>query len=372
MTSSLDLYEHRDRDAVRHLFRVASLVSTPWSSASRRSSARSRNPSPPPPGRVSASSNTCSNAPSPPPSAPAPKPDRLQLRLHRVCSGRNRPQDLRFPSGPHRLPRRRGQDERARRPSPRPAGRGNHPRHQPHPRARPPHGRRVPGKFVPQVVKFDQIYETAATARHRDPPAPAPPSHLPSPDHAHSFMHRRRNKPMFFIDIAVPRDVDPEMNKHDGIFVYDIDDLQQVASAHLEERRARPSTPKLDRSRSGPLPPAPSPSTSPPPLSPFNSAPKKSAGRAPAHTIASRLASPRTGRRHRSPDSRPRSTSSFIPPCSPHRPLVKTTPSDPESRLRRVACQPTKPRYLRVEQCRFNPVKPYGVKSRLSRILVKT
>jgi glutamyl-tRNA reductase len=41
---------------------------------------------------------------------------------------------------------------------------------------------------------------------------------------------------MFFIDIAVPRDVDPEMNKLDGIFVYDIDDLQQVAAAHLEER----------------------------------------------------------------------------------------------------------------------------------------
>ncbi len=41
---------------------------------------------------------------------------------------------------------------------------------------------------------------------------------------------------MFFIDIAVPRDVDPEMNKLDGIFVYDIDDLQQVAASHMQER----------------------------------------------------------------------------------------------------------------------------------------
>ena len=41
---------------------------------------------------------------------------------------------------------------------------------------------------------------------------------------------------MFFIDIAVPRDVDPEMGKLEGIFVYDIDDLQQVAAAHLAER----------------------------------------------------------------------------------------------------------------------------------------
>ena len=42
---------------------------------------------------------------------------------------------------------------------------------------------------------------------------------------------------MFFIDIAVPRDVDPEMNKLDGIFVYDIDDLQQVVASHISDRR---------------------------------------------------------------------------------------------------------------------------------------
>jgi glutamyl-tRNA reductase len=41
---------------------------------------------------------------------------------------------------------------------------------------------------------------------------------------------------MFFIDIAVPRDVDPEVNKLDGIFLYDIDDLQSVAGAHLKDR----------------------------------------------------------------------------------------------------------------------------------------
>jgi glutamyl-tRNA reductase len=49
-------------------------------------------------------------------------------------------------------------------------------------------------------------------------------------------MQRRRNKPMFFIDIAVPRDVDPEMGKLEGVFVYDMDDLQAVAAAHLAER----------------------------------------------------------------------------------------------------------------------------------------
>jgi glutamyl-tRNA reductase len=46
---------------------------------------------------------------------------------------------------------------------------------------------------------------------------------------------------MFFIDIAVPRDVDPAMNKLDGLFVYDVDDLQQVAASHMAERTRQAS-----------------------------------------------------------------------------------------------------------------------------------
>jgi glutamyl-tRNA reductase len=56
-------------------------------------------------------------------------------------------------------------------------------------------------------------------------------------EHGEMFLSRRKNRPMFFIDIAVPRDVDPEMNKLDGIFVYDIDDLQQAASESIADRR---------------------------------------------------------------------------------------------------------------------------------------
>ncbi len=51
------------------------------------------------------------------------------------------------------------------------------------------------------------------------------------------LMQRRRGRPMFFIDIAVPRDVDPEMNRVDGVICYDIDDLQSVAVANLADRR---------------------------------------------------------------------------------------------------------------------------------------
>jgi glutamyl-tRNA reductase len=55
-------------------------------------------------------------------------------------------------------------------------------------------------------------------------------------EHANQFLHRRRNRPMFYIDIAVPRDVAPEVNRLEGAFVYDIDDLQSVAASHMIER----------------------------------------------------------------------------------------------------------------------------------------
>jgi glutamyl-tRNA reductase len=46
----------------------------------------------------------------------------------------------------------------------------------------------------------------------------------------------RKNRPMFFIDIAVPRDIDPAVNELDNVYVYDIDDLQHVVE---ENRKAR-------------------------------------------------------------------------------------------------------------------------------------
>jgi len=91
------------------------------------------------------------------------------------------------------------------------------------------------GEIVPQVIPFEQLYEVASNADIVISSTGAP-HHIFRPEHGQTFLQRRRNRPMFFIDIAVPRDVDPAMNKLDGIFVYDIDDLQQVAAAHMAER----------------------------------------------------------------------------------------------------------------------------------------
>jgi len=46
----------------------------------------------------------------------------------------------------------------------------------------------------------------------------------------------RRNKPMFLIDIAVPRNIEPSVNDLENVFLYDIDDLQEVVNANLRER----------------------------------------------------------------------------------------------------------------------------------------
>jgi glutamyl-tRNA reductase len=56
-------------------------------------------------------------------------------------------------------------------------------------------------------------------------------------EHAETLRSRRRNQPVFFIDIAVPRNIAPEVNELDGLFVYDIDDLQAMASKNTDDRK---------------------------------------------------------------------------------------------------------------------------------------
>jgi glutamyl-tRNA reductase len=50
------------------------------------------------------------------------------------------------------------------------------------------------------------------------------------------LVRRRRNRPLFFIDIAVPRDIDPDINRANNVYVYDIDDLKGVIDKNIEKR----------------------------------------------------------------------------------------------------------------------------------------
>jgi glutamyl-tRNA reductase len=51
-------------------------------------------------------------------------------------------------------------------------------------------------------------------------------------------MKKRKQKPLFFIDIAVPRDVEPSVNDIENVYLYDIDDLKELSHKHLSDRLA--------------------------------------------------------------------------------------------------------------------------------------
>jgi glutamyl-tRNA reductase len=91
-------------------------------------------------------------------------------------------------------------------------------------------------KFKGQAIHFEDLHNTCDRADIVITSTGAPHA-IFRREHGEIFLSRRRNRPMFFIDIAVPRDVDPAMNKLDGIFVYDIDDLQQAVASHVADRR---------------------------------------------------------------------------------------------------------------------------------------
>ena len=86
-----------------------------------------------------------------------------------------------------------------------------------------------------EVIPFDRLHEQASRADIVIT-STGSAQHIFTRAHAKEMLERRRNRPMFFVDIAVPRDVDPKVNEVEGCFVYDIDDLQQVASAHMADR----------------------------------------------------------------------------------------------------------------------------------------
>jgi glutamyl-tRNA reductase len=90
-------------------------------------------------------------------------------------------------------------------------------------------------KFNGQAIKFDDLYETCDRADIVITSTGAPHA-IFRREHGEQFLARRKNRPMFFIDIAVPRDVSQDMAKLDGIFTYDIDDLQQAVSSHVADR----------------------------------------------------------------------------------------------------------------------------------------
>lgn len=67
----------------------------------------------------------------------------------------------------------------------------------------------------------------------------AAPHFIIEPQHAARALATRRNRNLFLIDLSVPRNIDPAVAEIDGAYLYNVDDLQQVADANFEKRQAK-------------------------------------------------------------------------------------------------------------------------------------
>ncbi|MDD5558563.1 glutamyl-tRNA reductase [Candidatus Methylomirabilis sp.] len=87
-----------------------------------------------------------------------------------------------------------------------------------------------------RAVRFDHVKSEMVQADIVISSTGAPHQILSRAD-LQEIILQRRNRPIFVIDIAVPRDVDPEANEIDNVYLYDLDDLQGVVQANLRERQ---------------------------------------------------------------------------------------------------------------------------------------
>src|SRR4029077_180202 len=65
----------------------------------------------------------------------------------------------------------------------------------------------------------------------------AAPHHILNRTKLEPLMKLRKNRPLLLVDIAVPRDIDPEVNLMSNIYLYNIDDLQTIADDYLKQRK---------------------------------------------------------------------------------------------------------------------------------------
>jgi glutamyl-tRNA reductase len=63
------------------------------------------------------------------------------------------------------------------------------------------------------------------------------PHHILDRARLEPLMKTRQQRPLLLIDIAVPRDIDPEVNFLENVYLYNIDDLQAIADGYLKQRR---------------------------------------------------------------------------------------------------------------------------------------
>ena len=90
-------------------------------------------------------------------------------------------------------------------------------------------------RFGGSAVPFDQLFSEMVEVDVVIS-STAAPGYVVHRDRLDRVMRERRNRPMFLIDIAVPRDIDPTIKDLYNVFLYDIDDLQAMVAANIQQR----------------------------------------------------------------------------------------------------------------------------------------
>ena len=96
-------------------------------------------------------------------------------------------------------------------------------------------GVELAGQFNGEAIRFDEI-SSALEQVDIVISSTGATDFIIRPDMVKPVMRKRKNRPIFFIDIAVPRDIDPAVNRVSNVYLYDIDDLKSVIHENIEDR----------------------------------------------------------------------------------------------------------------------------------------
>ena len=86
-----------------------------------------------------------------------------------------------------------------------------------------------------RVINYDKFHEALPDVDILLASSGAP-TYIVTHEEMQAVMHKRRNRPMFLIDIAVPRNIEPSVNELESVFLYDIDDLGKVVDSNIKGR----------------------------------------------------------------------------------------------------------------------------------------
>jgi glutamyl-tRNA reductase len=93
-------------------------------------------------------------------------------------------------------------------------------------------------RFNGEAVRFDTFEEHVAQSDIVIA-STAAPHYLIGPAHIERALQSRKSRNLFLIDLSVPRNIDPEIARMDGAYLYNVDDLQSVADSNRELRQQR-------------------------------------------------------------------------------------------------------------------------------------